>query len=893
MRTDRWERIEELFDEAAEIPPPKRSAFLEEAVDGDEEIRREVESLLAADEAAADFLEKPAAPAHVGKLLEHPEVQTGDRLTQSHVGPYRLLRELGEGGMSRVYLAVRDDDQFKKLVAIKVIRDGPHSSELNSRFRTERQILASLDHANIARILDGGSTEDGLPYFLMDYIEGAPLDEYCDRTQLTTTQRLELFLPICEAVDYAHRNLVVHRDLKPSNILVTSDGIPKLLDFGIAKLLKPEQFSLPLDVTTPDLRPLTPYYASPEQLQAAQITTASDVYSLGVLLFKLLTGRFPYRFGESSIKEVERVVFDVEPDAPSVAIDRIEGAADGNDSTPPETIAASRKTPLARLRKELAGDLDNILLTALRKEPDRRYASVRMFSDDLQRHLDGEPVLARGDQFLYRVSRFLRRNRVATAVAAAFLALLIGFSVVVSLQARQAAAERDQAQLERDRAEQVVRFLQGIFQLSNPDQAGGETITAREILDQGAARVAQELTDQPIVRATLMEAIGNVYRNLGLYDSAEVLLRRTLATREQTVGIDSLAAAQTLNNLGIVLRSKGEFEGAGPLFRRALELRIGALGDNHPDVAQSLYNLGTLEREVGNFDEAEQLYRLAIGILRQSRRTRSELSASLGELAILRDKVGDTEGAVLLFREALDIRREIFPPEHTLVAEAANNLAVPLAVSGDLDAAAPLFREAYDVRRKLLGDEHPTVTESLNNVARLHQELGEYERAEELYRRGIEARSRTGGRNHPTVATLISNLAVTLQRKGDLAAAESAHREALEIRRNVHGSIHPDIAISLKNLGAVLLEQNDPESAQTPLRQGVLVFETALPPGHWRTAEARSFLGHCLAKLGRFEEAEPLLVHGLEDLRAGLGPEHRRTQAAHDRLTELQQVPGE
>ncbi len=887
MKAERWERVEELFGQAAEIPAAERAAFLERATQGDEEVRREVESLLAADEAAEGFLDKPATPAPVSELLEHPEAQNDGRLTESHVGPYRLLSELGEGGMSRVYLAVRDDDQFKKHVAIKVIRDGPHSAELVARFRTERQILANLDHPNIARILDGGSTREGLPYFVMDYIEGEPLDEYCDRQQLSIAERVRIFLPICSAVEYAHRNLVVHRDLKPSNILVTSDGTPKLLDFGIAKLLKPGEFALPLDLTTPDLRPLTPYYASPEQLRAEPITTTSDVYSLGVLLFKLLTGRFPYRFADRSIKEVERAVLDMDPDPPSAAVARPEDARVSSDTQTREDLAAARQSPPSRLARELAGDIDNILLIALRKEPEKRYASVRMFAEDLRRHLNGEPVHARGDQLGYRVSRFLRRYRMVTGVAAAFLALLIGFSIAVSIQARTAAAERDQAQLERDRAEQVVLFLQGLFQLSDPDQAGGETITAREILDQGAARVEQELADQPIVQATLMEAIGNVYRNLGLYDSAQGILEQTLETRQDELGADHLTVAQTLNNLGVVLRAKGDFEGADPLFRRALDLRIRALGDRHPSVAQSLSNLGVLEREKGNYAEAEQLHLLAVEALRQHPDKRAELAASLGELAIVRSHLGDRESAIPLFREALDIRRDIFGPEHTLVATSANDLAVPLAQSGDLDAAGTLFREAYEIRRKLLGEEHPDVTESLNNVARLHQELGEYERAEELYRRGIEVHIRASGRKHPTVATLISNLAVTLQRKGDLAASEAAHREALAIRREVLGNTHRDVGISLKNIGVVLLEEDDPLQAQTPLRQSVLVLENALSKNHWRTAEARSFLGDCLARLGRFDEAEPLLLSGHQDLLAQRGPNHRRTREARERLAGL------
>ena len=785
MSTERWARIEELFEQAAELPPGKRNAFLTAQTDGETEIRREVESLLSADESTESFMEDPAIQGRLSDLLERSE----DQPIKGRIGPYRLLRRLGEGGMSRVFLAVRDDDQFQKLVAIKVIREGLAGRDILHRFRTERQILASLDHPYIAGLLDGGSTENGLPYFVMEHIEGEPIDLYCDKARLSIRRRIDLFLKVCSAVAYAHRNLIVHRDLKASNILVTPEGEPKLLDFGIAKLMKPEQFALPLDLTSPNLRPLTPYYASPEQIEGGLITTATDVYSLGVLLFKLLTGHFPYRLRKRSVPEIERVVLEEEPEAPSTALSRVEEVEEaGNGGTEttisPEIVSASRSTPLPRLRRQLAGDLDNILLMALRKEPLRRYESVVQFAQDLERFIDGKPVLAHKDSVAYRSAKFLRRNKLAITVAAAFTALLLTFSAVVTIQASRAAKQRDQAQLERDRAESVVRFLQGIFQISDPKLGGGETITAREILDRGAERVERELAGQPVVQATLMEAIGNVYRNLGLFDSAEPLLRRALATREEALGPGHPAVAQTLNNLAIVLRSKGDFGGAEPLFRQALEQRRASLGTRHPDVAQSLYNLGRLKRETGRFEEAAALYREAISILRESPEDHQiDLTSALIDLAILRTNIGDFTGAEPLFREAVELRRATYPEDHALVAEAVNDLGVLLGMQQKLGEAEPLFREALEIRRRTLGADHPDVAESLNNLARLLREKAQLEEAEELYRQGIANIRAIHGRDHPLVATLTSNLAALLQLKEDYGAAEAYHREALEIGR--------------------------------------------------------------------------------------------------------------
>jgi len=434
---------------ALDTAPADRALLLDQACAGDSSLRAEVESLLVYDERAEGLLETPAIGSTAMMRSEGEAAPMEGRL----VGPYKIIRRIGHGGMGTVYLAARADDQYNKRVAIKLVRRGMDTEFIVSRFRHERQILASLDHPNIAKLFDGGTTEDGLPYFVMEYIEGLTIDQYCDANRLPTVERLKLFRAICSAVHYAHQNLVVHRDIKPSNILVTSDGVPKLLDFGIAKLLNPELYAQTIVPTAIQLRLMTPDYASPEQVRGQSITTASDTYSLGVLLYELLTGHRPYRLMSSLPQEIERIICEQEPDKPSTAINRTVDtvSADGTSrvSLSPEIVSQTREGQPEKLRRKLAGDLDNIILMAMRKEPRRRYASVEQFSDDIRRHLEGLPVLARKDAFTYRAGKFIQRNKVALVVSL-MIAVLIASSIIAIInQSSKAAREGDKAKQDR------------------------------------------------------------------------------------------------------------------------------------------------------------------------------------------------------------------------------------------------------------------------------------------------------------------------------------------------------------------------------------------------------------------------------------------------------------
>ncbi len=892
MEPDRWEKLEEIFQGALELPEAERGAYVAEASAGDAILQGELEGLLGAHQSSGSFLEEPVVEGGISQLIREQK----DDFKSRKIGPYRLLKKLGEGGMSRVYLAVRDDDEYQKLVALKVIPQDMDGEELRRRFRTERQILASLDHPNIAKLLDGGTTDDGAPYFVMDYIEGVPIDDYSNRNRLSVIDRLQLFRTVCAAVQYAHQNLVVHRDIKASNILVAEDGTPKLLDFGIAKLLKPEAFAAPVEFTATRIRPMTPSYASPEQIRGRHITTATDVYSLGVLLYKLLTGQLPHQLEQKSPREMEEAILQLEPERPSTVVSRF----DSMDTVSTEISGSSagsgapRILP-AQLRRRLTGDLDNIAMMALRKEPQRRYASVEMLSEDIRRHVEGLPVVAHRDSLGYRASKFIRRNRLALAVGGAFVALLLGFAATMAVQARRLALERDQAQRERDRAEEVVSFLQEIFSFSDPERAGSDEITAREILDRGRRRIDTELAGQPIIQASLMEAIGNVYRTLGLFDWSEASLRRALELRLENLGQDDAQVAQSKDSLGVLLWARGDYDEATRLLSEALAMRQELFGGEHPLVARSLLHLAQVHYDKGEaYETAEQLYRQALDVMGKAvGKQDPALTDIQSKLGILLVQTGRFDEADAIFREALATRRRELGNDNPRTAESVNNLAVFLGIVGRYEEALPLFRESLDIRLLVLGEDHPDTGESLNNLGRLLRETGDLEGAERLYRQGLEIWRARFGEGAPRVAFMMNNLGVVLLEQGELDEAARYLRRALAVRRDKLAPDSPDIGWSLVGLGRLYLAREDLGRAEPLIQEAVDLYERTFEGPHWRTAEARTLLGEIRQRQGRYEEAELLLVEGYEVVASEFDADHRRTRDALERIVRLYEAWGQ
>jgi len=872
--------MESLFAAAAGRPAGERGEFLDAHCGDDPELRAEVGRLLEADERAGTFIERSV------------EAVASELCSGRSIGPYRLIRQLGRGGMSSVYLAVRADAQFRKRVAIKLVRRGMDTDDILRRFRNERQILASLDHPNIAKLLDGGTTDDGLPFFVMDYIEGEPIDTYCDQQQLSIAQRLALLRAVCSAVHYAHRNLVVHRDLKPGNVLVTPDAVPKLLDFGIAKLLNPELTESSLAPTGRMLRLMTPSYASPEQITGGAITTASDIYSLGVLLYELLTGRHPYRV-QGAPEEIERVICTQRPDRPSTIVIREvppEAAGDeGSVPTPSGVLSRARGASPEQLRRALRGDLDTIVLMALRKEPSRRYGSVEQLAEDLDRHLAGRPVIARKDTVGYRAGKFVGRHRLGVAAAVASLGLIFALLVTLAVQSARVSHERDRATRERDRATRVAAMLNELFEIADPGEVRGNSITARELLDRGAEQIRQ-LEDEPET-AMLLDTLARLYEELGLYGRSIPLLERSLMIYRRAYGDLSKETAEALNHLGRVQALKGEFAAAEPRFREALTIRRRIFPPDHPEVLNSINNLALILHDLGDYSRAAPLYEEGLTIERRLRENQEDKELFLlGNRALMHYDMGQYREAEDLYREVLEARRQALGPEHEITARALDNLGMTLHARGRYEEAEKLLREGLDIRLRVLGEKHPDLARSRTNLGRLLCDRGEPEEAEPLLRQALEQRLVLMGDQHPEVAASLEGLAACYVARGEPAEAERLYQRALAIYRASLPDQHPVTTETLLALGRLAEERDACAEAELLLREALTTRSRKLPAHSWQLAEARGALGGCLASLGRPDEARPLLAGSAAPLVAQLGAEHPRARRALERLA---RPPGE
>ena len=898
MTDERWTEVERVFHAAAALPRSERDGFLRRSC-RDAALRAEVESLLEGYDQPKALLDTPA----LGSGFELPRLdEDSDPVVGRVIGPFRIEERIAVGGMGTVYRAIRAAG-FEQTVAVKVVHRWRDPEGILKRFQVERQTLARLDHPNIARLLDAGMTDDGLLYLVMEFIDGQPIDAWCDRLRLPIVGRLQLFEVVARAVHFAHQNLVVHRDLKPGNVLVNADGIPKLLDFGIAKVIDPEgpdgAARLPGTMTLT----LTPGYASPEQVRGEPVTTATDVYSLGVMLYGLLSGQPPHRLTTLRMEEIERVVCHETPRRPSTVVVDADAAAHAKD------VAAWRRTTPKRLRQLLQGDLDNITLHCLRKDPERRYASALQLAEELERHRHSRPVAARGDSVWYRTAKFVRRNRLVVGAALVVGLVLAGGTVTTAWQARIAAGERDAARAaqksaseeataaraaeryalaEARSASQLAGFLVDALLVSAPRHTEPEISRAASLLDLQVQRVQRQFAAEPHLRANLLDALGSVYVSLGLCNRARGVIEEAAAMRTEQYGADSLEAALSLGSLAELAMGEGRYDEAAEGFRRALELHRRLPLGVHTDVAKAANDLGVALRNLGSRGEAEALHVEALGLRRQQVGERHPLVAeSLNNLAAVHLDCGDYAKAVGELRRALAIRSESLGESHPLTAQSRNNLATALKLTADFAGAEPLFRAALEHYRSAAGADPEALARTLANHAEVLSELDRADEGRQALEESLSIRRAHFGDGSLQVAAALAGLARLETRCGEPGRARGRWQEALDIQRRVLPRGHTAIATTLTGFGRMLVDVREAAAAEALLREAVESYRTALPAGHWFTAVAELNLGDSLVQLGRHEEAERLLLGARDFLERERGPDSAELHAARACLLRL------
>jgi eukaryotic-like serine/threonine-protein kinase len=740
------------------------------------------------------------------------------------LGAYHLLELVGEGGMGEVWLA---EQRFpvRRRVAVKLIKAGMDTREVVARFESERQALALMEHPAIAKVFDAGSTPEGRrPYFVMEYVTGSPINTYCDEHKLTTRDRLQLFVQVCEGVQHAHQKAIIHRDLKPSNILVTEvDGrpVPKIIDFGVAKAIS-QRLTAETIFTRAGTILGTPDYMSPEQASSAgqDVDTRIDIYSLGVILYELLVGALPFDFRRLAFDEILRNLRQVEAVRPSTKLRTLHERS---------TTAQNRQTEPATLERQLRGDLDAITLKTLEKDRSRRYGAPSELAADIQRYLRSEPVTARAPSLGYRTWKYIRRHRAGVAVAAVLLLLLGAFAVSEIIQLRRITRERD-------RADRITQFMTRMFKVSNPSESRGNKITAREILDKAASDIGSGLANDPELQAQMMDVMGTVYYSLGLYSQAEPLFRRALETRSKIFGPEHVTTAQSMNNLANALDEQGKRSEAERLYQHALEIRRRELGPDDPNTLKVSNNLAITLVEQGKFAEAEKLHRQVLGA-----------------------------------------RRRVLGPEHPDTLNSMDNLGSTLQDEGKHAEAEKLNREALEITRRVLGPDDPRTLRAMHHVANALFNEGRYAEAEKLDREMLETRRRVLGPEHPDTLNSMIALANTLSAEGHNPEAEKLDREAVSIQSRVLGPKHSATLLAMNNLAGILTDEGHYPEAEKLQREILDVQRGALGPEHPDTLYSEGKLASILALTKHYDEAEKLLLQTREIQRRVLGTDHPDT----------------
>lgn len=847
---DRWNEIKETVQTALDLPAEERAAYLDEACGQDRELRRQVDALLAVSSSRADFFDDYRL---VPDMLREVSLAEGTQL-----GDYRIIRELGRGGMGAVYLA--EDGKHDRQVAIKIL---PPRAERVSR--DEQRNLARVQHPGIATLYDSGRTPEGFPFIVMEYIDGKPITDFCDDEGLSVEKRLALFIKVCEAVAVAHQNLVVHRDIKPSNILVTKDGEPKLVDFGISKRLSPDASDLTLTLGS---RPLTIAFASPEQLAGEAVTTGTDVYSLGVLLFLLLTGRLPYAI--KNAHELAMAIRVAEPRRPSQLV-----------KEPSTRLADERSLPISeseaqKLERKLRGDLDAIALKALRKETERRYATVAEFASDVRCYLTKEPVSARRGSRRYRAGKFIRRYTLGVTLTAGALVALIVVALWLTSLYREAAHQRAEAQKAAENAEGVADFLANLFNISDPWDRSERPASVSDLLDQAYQRSTEDLANSPAVRARIQTTLGDIFTNFRDFPRAERML--TFALKEPPEQINPLSRGNTWYILGALRYHQGNYPAAIAAHRTALRIQRNIIPLPHLDIGDTLTGLAQAQEEHGDLDAARQSFIQALREEALAPRPKGDISRAntLSGFAQLELKASNFPAAEARTREALALLVKLFPPENPRIAVATNTLAHILEKQERFPESLATYEKALRIQAKALGANHPETLKVRSNIAETLRRQGNLVEAKRIQEEVLAIRRWILPPGHPSTAISISNLAGILLDTGPLSEAERLVREAMAMDLQAFGDSHPYIAGSYSKLGTIRLFEERFAEADRYFSDALDMIARTSGKNDRTYVTNLANRAQVLVKMGRLEEAESVVNEALAATKKLLGPNHVR-----------------
>ena len=826
MDSARWERIQTLFHEAAERPPEGRAAFLRDACGDDDSLAAEVVAMLDEDARGASLLDQEVAEI-AGRAAGGEDVPPALR----QIGAYMVLKMLGEGGMGVVYLAQRED--LGSLAAIKILRDAWMSPARRARFESERRTLAQLNHPSIARLYDADTLRDGTPFFVMEYVEGVPLTEYCRAQGCSVREKLRLFRAVCEAVHYAHRHAIIHRDLKPSNILVKADGSVRLLDFGIAKQMDPAGGPMNVEHTRTGLRMMTPAYAAPEQIRGQSVGIHTDVYSLGVILYELLAGRLPFDPAHLTAGEMETLI--------------VEGEA----------------------QKPAAGaDLDVLCLTAMHRDAERRYGSVEALIRDVDHYLNGEPLDARPDTVGYRLGKFVVRNRSVVMAAAAVLVLVAALVVVFTVRL---ASARNAALAQTARTQRIQQFMLNLFDGGDKAAGPAQDLRVVTLIDHGVEE-ARSLNAEPAVQADLYETLGGLYEKLGNFEQADALLQSALDRRKALFGANDPGVAESTVELGLLRVDQAKLDEAEGLIREGLDKAKRLRPPDEAAVAKATVALGEVLEARGAYAQAIAVLDDAVKLQSAQGGATPELAASIVELANNHYYAGHYDVADSLNWRALAMHRQLNGERHPLVAEDLINLGAAQYDRGNYGEAERFDRQALDITEGFYGSDHPETAAKLTLLARALIKQDREDQAEPLLQRALAIRERVYGAVHPQVASTVNELGTMALKRGKLDEAEANFRRMIDIYKAVYHDQHYLIGIAVSNLASVEMERKQFARAEQLYREAVRRFTETQSAEHLNTGIARIKLGRALLRQARYQDAEGETLAGYRILSKQASP---------------------